>query len=220
METTPTPKLTTVELLDALRNNPEARAAIASLYSKSQNSQRDADIAQRIWAGERYGVLAAEYGISVNRISQIMASRPNPNPQGRPNPNAERDRLILDEARKKVPRAEIARKHNLSVIRVNQIVGAAPKPKKLTFEERVAAAVRKYDSFAALTFAEECLAFFGKNEALARSIVQDYVDGMSQYQLEQKYPPSVVDDGIQWNGMHYISIAGMLYDYEKDEWIR
>lgn len=220
MDTSSPPKLTTVELLEALRNNPEAKAAIASLYSKSQNAQRDADIAQRIWAGERYGVLAAEYGISVNRISQIMASRPNPNPQGRPSPNAERDRLILDDARKKVPRAEIARKHNLSVIRVNQIVGAAPKPKKRTFEERVAEAVRKYDSFEDLTYNEECLVLVGRFESLARRIVQDYVDGMSQYQLEQKYPSSIIDDDIQWSGMHYISVAGMLYDYEKNAWIR
>jgi hypothetical protein len=210
-------QLTTVELLEALRNDPAARAAIASLYTKAKNADRDAEIAHKVWAGAKQSEVAVEYGLSVNRITQIMSTRPNPNPEKR-NPNAERNRLILDAARNKVPRAEIARQHGLSVIRVNQIVGAAPKAKKLTQEERFAISNKKYHAFDDLTFGDECNILVSKYEPIARKIVADRLDGMGQAQLEAKYPPDMTGGDIAWRGGHYIAIADVMYNPITGGW--
>lgn len=209
--------MNTVELLEALRNDPAARAAIASLYSKVRNADRDVEIAHKVWAGAKHSDVAMEYGLSVNRITQIMSTRPNPNPEKR-KPNAERDRLILDAARQKVPRAEIARQHNLSVIRVNQIVGAAPKPKKLTQEELFAKSNKKYHDFDDLTFGDECNILMSKYEAIALDIVSDVLDGMGPAQLEAKYPPDMTGGDIAWGAGHYTAIANMYYNPTTGKW--
>ena len=210
-------QLTTVELLEALRNDPAARAAIAWLYTKAKNADRDAEIAHKVWAGAKQSEVALEYGLSVNRITQIMSTRPNPNPAKR-NPNAERDRLILDKARAKVPRAVIAQEHNLSVIRVNQIVGAAPKAKKMTAEERFAISNKKYHAFDDLTFGDECNILVSKYEPIARQIVADRLDGMGQAQLEAKYPADMTGGDIAWTGGHYLTIADTMYNPTTGRW--
>ena len=215
--TNPTPQLTTVELLEALRNDPAARAAIASLYTKAKNADRDAEIAHKVWAGAKQSEVALEYGLSVNRITQIMSTRPNPNPD-KHKPNAERDAQIVAKARAKVPRAVIAQEHNLSVIRVNQIVGAAPKPKKLTAEERFAISNKKYHAFDDLTFGDECNILVSKYEPIARQILADRLDGMGQAQLEAKYPPDMTGGDIAWRGGHYLTIADLMYHPDTGGW--
>jgi hypothetical protein len=209
--------LTTVELLEALRNDPAARAAIASLYTKAKNADRDAEIAHKVWAGAKHSDVAVEYGLSVNRITQIMSTRPNPNPEKR-NPNAERDRLILDAARRKVPRAEIARQHNLSVIRVNQIVGAAPKASKVTLTERIERSIKRYDAFDELTFDDECNILISKYDGIARQIIQDMLDGMGQAQLSAKYPTDMTGGDIAWDNRHYGALFTLYYNPQTGNW--
>lgn len=213
--------MNTVELLEALRNDPAARAAIASLYSKAhvtvRNADRDAEIALKVWAGAKQSDVALEYGLSVNRITQIMSTRPNPNPE-KVNPHAERNRLILDAARRKVPRAEIARQHNLSVIRVNQIVGAAPKPKKLTLEERFAVSNKRYHDFDDLTFDDECNILMSKYATIALAIVSDVLDGMGSAQLVAKYPPDMTGGDIAWDARHYTAVANLYYNPATGNW--
>ena len=159
-----------------------------------------------------------EYQLSLPRINQIMQLHPNPNPT-RVNPNAERDRLILDAARNKVPRAEIARKHNLSVIRVNQIVGAAPKVKKLTRAEKIAEALRKYDAYEDLTFEDECLIMLAKYDTIARRITQRIIEGANMGVLfDWEYPADCTGGDIKWTIEHYQAIAEMMYHFESGIW--
>jgi hypothetical protein len=184
------------------------------------NLERDQAIAKKIWEGVARRDVAAEYGLSMARIHQIAAQYPNPNPV-RVNPNAERNRLILDEARKKVPRAVIAQKYGLSLIRINQIVGAEPKPKKMTYGERVAEAMRKYDAWEDLTFDEECLIMVTKYEPLARKITQEIVEGATpQVMLQWGYPADCTGNDIAWTPEHYKAIASMMYDFNVGLWKR
>jgi proline dehydrogenase len=216
--TNPATQLTTVELLEALRTNPEARAAIDSLYGKGHNAARDAEIAQKVWAGATHASVARAYNLSVNRIAQIMSSRPNPNPV-KVNPNAERNRLILDAARKKVPRAEIARQHGLSVIRVNQIVGEAPKEVRRSFQDRAREALRKYDAWEDLTFDEECLIMWAKYESKATEITQTIIEGMSpQLAFTWGFPADCTGGDIKWTPEHYQAIAEIMYDFKSGIW--
>ena len=220
--------ITARDLLDRLKDHPEILAEMREILNstittplstkRTDNAERDKTIAQRVWAGEKRLDIAMEYQLSLPRINQIMQMHPNPNPV-KHNPNAERDRLILDAARKKVPRAEIARQHNLSVIRVNQIVGAAPKPTAPTFADRVADALRKYESFDDMTIQEECLVMVGRYEPIARRITQDLLDGMGLQQLEDKYPADITGD-IPWTAEHYRQVASIMYNFETGAWRR
>ena len=222
--------ITARDLLDRLKDHPEILAEMRGILNstittplstkRTDNAERDKTIAQRVWAGEKRLDIAMEYQLSLPRINQIMQANPNPNPNPvKHNPNAERDRLILDAARKKVPRAEIARQHNLSVIRVNQIVGAAPKPTAPTFADRVADALRKYQSFDDMTIQEECLVMVGRYEPIARRITQDLLDGMGLQQLEDKYPADITGD-IPWTAEHYRQVASIMYNFETGAWRR
>lgn len=216
--TNPASELTTVQLLEALRTNPEARAAIDSLYGKGHNAQRDAQIAQKVWAGATQASVAREYNLSVNRIAQIMASRPNPNPV-KVNPHAERNRLILDAARRKVPRAEIARQHGLSVIRVNQIVGAEPKVKKLTLREKAVEVFRKYDAFEDLTFEDECILLATKYNPHGVAIAQHLHSGKdAKALLAWDYRPDFTGGDVKWTAEHYHAVVDLLYNPETNGW--
>ena len=206
--------MTTAELLEALKNNPEARTILKSLYGKGKNTQRDAEIAQRVWAGETQVSLALEYGLSVNRIHQIMATRKNPNPDAtatRPKRNAERDHLILERAKAKKTRQEIANEFGLSVIRVNQIVSASRafgKQQKLTDAQKMELAMQNYLSFKPLTVEDEWRVFVQKHNGIARSIATDMQNGVSQYELDRRYGDSAGED-FKLNHNHYLGI----YDY-------
>lgn len=204
--------MTTVELLEALKNNPEVRSVLKSLYSNGKNADRDAEIAQRVWAGETQVSLALEYGLSVNRIGQIMATRKNPNPPAtKPNRHAERDHLILERAKAKVPRAQIAKEFGLSVIRVNQIVSASRafgKQPKLTDAQKMELAMQNYLSFKPMTVEDEWRVFVQKHNGIARSIATDMQNGVSQYELDRRYGDSAGED-FNLNHNHYLGI----YDY-------
>lgn len=192
--------------------NPEGKV--------NPNLERDQAIAKKIWEGTARRDVAAEYGLSMARINQIAAQYPNPNPV-KVNPHAERNRLILDEARKKVPRAVIAKKYGLSLIRINQIVGAEPKPKKLTYAERVAELMRKYDAFEDLTFEDECMIMIVKYEKIAREITQAIVDKESLDVLfKWAYPADCTGGDITWTPEHYVAIANLMYDFNVGVWKR
>lgn len=226
---------TALALIDKLRHTPEVLEAIrqqlnieandtTSLVEKPKsnrpdNTQRDAEIVAKVHAGTHTRAdIAREYQLSLPRINQIMQLHPNPNPV-KVNPHAERNRLILDEARKKVPRAVIAKKYGLSVIRINQIVGAEPKVKKLTRAERTAEALRKYDAFEALTFEDDCFIMLAKYEPTARAITQAIVDGMTPKLTHTwEYPEDCTGGDIKWTPEHYEAIANIMYDFDAGIW--
>lgn len=216
--------MTTAELLEALKHNHEARAILKGVYGNGKNDKRDAEIARRVWAGETQSSLAMEYGLSVNRVSQIMATRKNPNPNaGRPQRNADRDRLILERANAKKTRSEIAKEFGLSIIRVNQIVStsrAFGKHVKLTEAQKMELAIKKYLSFQELTTEDEWRVFVQKYEHIARKIAEDMRDGMSQYELETKYPPNCVAENIQYNCNHYQAMYHYYIHEESGNWKR
>lgn len=211
--------MTTLELLEALKNNSEARAILSQLYGKSKNGKRDAEIAQRVWAGETQASVAQEFGLSVNRVSQIMATRKSPT--AKPDRFAERNHLILDRIRSKVPRAVIAKEFGLSVIRINQIAGNAKilgAAHTLTLEEKIDNAMQKYDSFEPLTFEEEWRVFVRKYETIARQVAGDLLDGMSQYQIEQKYPSDCTGADLALTFMHYRNAYLYFVDESTNTW--
>jgi hypothetical protein len=218
------------DLLDRLKDHPEILAEMREILNSTttkplsvkrpDNTERDKTIAQRVWNGEKRRDIAMEYQISLPRINQIMQMNPNPNPV-KVNPNAERDRLILDKAAKKVPRAVIAREHGLSVIRVNQIVGSVPKPKKMTFDERVADAMKKYDGFAEMTMQEECLVMIHKYEPIARKLTQHMAEGMSASLIHAwEFPADCTGGDIKWTPEHYEQVASIMYDFPSGIWKR
>lgn len=228
---------TALALIDKLRHTPEILEAIRQQLNieaknnspvtdetpriyKTPNKDRDAEIVAKVHAGTHTRAqIAMEYQLSLPRINQIMQLHPNPNPI-RVNPNAERDRLILDDARKKVPRAEIARKHGLSVIRVNQIVGAAPKVKKMTFAERCTEAMRKYDSWEDLTFEDECLVLITKYEPWARQLTQMMIEGATPETLTYDFAPDCTGSDIAWSAQHFEAVSAMMYHFETGIWRR
>jgi transcriptional regulator with XRE-family HTH domain len=204
--------MTTAELLEALKHNHEARAILKGLYGNGKNDKRDAEIAQRVWAGETQSSLAMEYGLSVNRVSQIMATRKNPNPNaGRPQRNAERDRLILERANAKKTRAEIAKEFGLSVIRVNQIVSASRsfgKQQAKTWEDRAADARTKYAMGQTLTPNEVSMVLITSYSDVCEDIIADMREGKMHDYLEPKYG-NVIDD-LPTNMNHYLDVWAKL----------
>jgi hypothetical protein len=210
--------ITLDQIVEALNTNPTLRADL-SRYISPRNSTRDEDIARRVWAGETHGAVAAAFGLSVNRIAQIMSTRPNPNPSKR-SKNEERDRLILDAVDRKVSRAEIAQTHGLSLVRVNQIVATRPKKKKRTFEVRFAEALVKYKAFDDLTFAEECTLFIGLHEQIARQVVRDMDNGMEQAEIEAKYPPDCTGQDLPLTYDHYNVAYRYFIDPATGAWKR
>lgn len=215
--------MTTAELLEAIKHNSEVRTILKSLYGKGKNDDRDAEIAQRVWAGETQSALAMEYGLSVNRIGQIMSTRKNPNPDaGKPQRNAERDRLILEAANAKKTRAQIAAEFKLSIIRVNQIVSASRafgKQTKQTNAQKMELAMQKYLSFKPLTTDDEWRVFVQKYEPTARAIATDMQNGMSHYELEHKYAGSAGED-FKTTYTHYREIYAYYIDEPSGIWIR
>lgn len=215
--------MTTAELLEALKNNHEARNILRGLYGKGKNDQRDAEIARRVWAGETQASLALEYGLSVNRVSQIMSTRKNPNRDaGKPKRNAERDHLILEAAKAKKTRAEIASQFGLSVIRINQIVSASRafgKQAKLTNAQKMELAMKKYLAFQTLTADDEWRVFVQKYEPTARAIATDMQNGMSQYEVEQKYA-NCADEDFKLNYAHYLEIYRYFIHEDSGIWMR
>lgn len=215
--------MTTAELLEAIKHNHEVRTILKSLYGKAKNTDRDAEIAQRVWAGETQSSLALEYNLSVNRIGQIMATRKNPNPDaGKPQRNAERDRLILEAAKAKKTRAQIAAEFKLSVIRVNQIVSASRafgKQPKLTNAQKMELAMKQYMSFKPLSTDDEWRVFVVKYEPIARAIATDMQNGMSQYELEHKYANSA-DEDFKITYTHCREIYAYYIDEPSGIWKR
>lgn len=216
--------MTSAELLEAIKNNPEVRTILRSLYGKGKNTQRDAEIAQRVWAGETQASLALEYGLSVNRVSQIMSTRKNPNQNaGKPQRNSARDHLILEAANAKKTRAEIAKEFGLSIIRINQIVSASrafTKQTKMTTAQKMELAMQKYLSFQPMTLDDEWRVLVHKYEPTARAIATDMLNGLSQYAMEQKYPPNCVEEDIQYNYAHYVEVYKYFIHAESGIWIK
>ena len=186
------------------------------------NAQRDAELAAKVHAGYPRAELATEYGLSLQRVHQIMRMHPNPNPTApKTKPNATRDAEIIKQVAAKVPRTEIAIKHGISLERVHQIArGTAGKKKKLTFEERVAVSHAKYASFEPLTFGDEVNILVTKYEIVARQIAQDHLNGLSQAQLEAKYPSDMTSGDIAWWGAHYAAAYRHFIDHETGQWVR
>ena len=208
--------ITLDQIVEALNNNPTLKTDL-SRYISPRNTTRDDDIARRVWAGETHGSVAAAYGLSVNRIAQIMATRPNPNPS-KQSKNAERDRLILDAVGRKVSRAEIAQTHGLSVVRVNQIVASKPKPKRRTFAEKLADAHVKYKAFDDLTFEEECVLFIGLHEPTARAEATDIRDGLPQNWIMNSYPPDCTGQDLPLTYDHYLVAHHHFIDPVSGNW--
>lgn len=225
----------TPEILEAIRLllNTEAGEKSPSINrpadsgtmtrSRAANPQRDAELAAKVHAGTPRADVALEYGLSLQRIHQIVRMHPNPNPNPvKVNPNTARDAEIVKQVAAKVPRTEIALKYGISLERVHQIARgtAAKKKRKLTYEELVARAHARYASFEPLAFGDEVLLLASKYEHWARQIVQDRLNGMSQSQLEAKYPSDMTGGDIAWWGAHYSSVVSYFVDPETGKWIR
>lgn len=228
---------TALALIDKLRHTPEILEAIrqqlnieandtTSLVEKAKpprpnNASRDAEIVSKVHAGTHTRAdIAREYQLSLPRINQIMQLHPNPNP-AKVNPHADRNAKIIAKAKAKVPRATIAHEFGLSVIRVNQIIGAVPKVKKMTYAERVAEALRKYDKWEDMTFEEECLIMLSKYDKIAREITQAIVDKESLDVLfKWSYPADCTGGDVKWTPEHYQAIAEMMYDFNVGAWKR
>lgn len=130
---------TAAALIDRIRDNPELMEAIRQQLNKEAgvttpvipkqypNAERDAEIAAKVHAGATHASVAREYNLSLNRVSQIMSTRPNPNPEKR-SPNAERDQAIAKKVWEGTARRDVAAEYGLSVIRVNQILAQYPNP--------------------------------------------------------------------------------------------
>jgi uncharacterized protein (DUF433 family) len=215
-------------LLDKIKDYPEILADMRRILNEGQpmpktrrpsNLERDQTIAKKVWEGASRRDIAHEYGISLPRVNQILMMYPNPNPSTAP-ANAERDAEIVKQVAAKVPRAELAIKYGISLERVNQIARTIPKKRKLTFEERAARSHARYASFEPLTFDDEVNILVTKYEALARKIAQDHLNGLSQAQLEAKYPSDIKDGDIAWWGAHYASAYRHFIDHETGQWIR
>ena len=93
------------DFLALLAISPRVQDAIRALIlvPKTQtgaNATRDADIIQRVNAGEPRRTLAAEYGVSIDRINQIMRGNTVTQPRAKAQapqtkPLTERDKEIL-----------------------------------------------------------------------------------------------------------------------------
>ncbi len=119
------------ELLESIRQQLNLEAGYDKYLPRTQypNAERDAEIAAKIHAGTHtHAQVAIEYQLSLPRIAQIMATRPNPNPEGKVNPNAERDQTIAKRVWEGEARRDIAIEYQLSVGRVNQIMAQYPNP--------------------------------------------------------------------------------------------
>jgi hypothetical protein len=218
------------EILEAIRLllNTEAGEKTPSINRrKTANAgtmtQRDAELSAKVHAGTPRADVALEYGLSLQRVHQIMRMNPNPNPEPvKANKNAARDAEIVKQVAAKIPRTEIAIQYGISLERVHQIARgvAAPSKRKLTFEERAAKSHAKYVSFEPLTFGDEVNILVTKYEPLARKIAQDHLDGLNQAQLEAKYPADITDGDIAWWGAHYSAAYRHFIDHATGQWIR
>lgn len=91
------------EFLALLAISPRVQDAIRALIlvpktPTGANAARDADIIQRVNAGEPRRTLAAEYGVSIDRINQIMRGNTITQPKPRTSqakPLTDRDKEIL-----------------------------------------------------------------------------------------------------------------------------
>jgi len=210
--------MTAADLLARLKDLPEIRADLRDLLNaefaepiprrKPVNTQRDLEIAKRVWAGERRQDLAAEYGIGLPRIHQLMAMHPNPDKTPKPKQNAERDRLILERAKAKTPRAVIAKEFGLSLIRVHQIVGAEPKAQAKTWDDRAADARTKYAMGQTLTPKEVSMVLITSYSDVCEDIIADMREGKMHDYLEPKYG-NVIDD-LPTNMNHYLDVWAKL----------
>lgn len=224
--------MTATSLLERLSDFPELRAELRDLLNeeananypkrKPSNKARDLEIAKRVWAGESRRTLAQEYGIGLPRVHQIMAMNPNPDPTPKAHPNAARDAEIVAMAQNKISRAVIAKSFGLSLIRIHQIIGAEPKSKykTITLEDKIKYAMQKYDSFEPLTFEEEWRVFVRKYETIARQVASDLLNGMSQYQIEQKYPSDCTGADLALTFMHYRNAYLYFVDESTNAWKR
>lgn len=195
--------MTALDLLDRLKDFPQIRAELRDLLNaesaepiprrKPVNTQRDLEIAKRVWAGERRQDLAAEYGIGLPRIHQLMAMHPNPDKTPKPKQNADRDHLILERAKAKTPRAVIAKEFGLSLIRVHQIVGAEPKAQPKTWDDRAADARTKYAMGQPLTWSETTMVLITSYSDLCEAIIADMREGKTHLYLEPKYGGAIDD---------------------------
>lgn len=232
---------TAAMLIDKLRHSPEILEAIRlqlntehlsnspiaaeqpkpAPQKRPDNKPRDAEIAAKVHAGTHTRAqVAIEYQLSLPRINQIMQMNPPAEGTVRANKNAERDRLILDAVGRNVPRVDLARTYGLSLERVNQICRGVAKPKKRTFEMRLAEALVKYKAFDDLTFAEECTLFIGLHEQIARQVVRDMDNGMEQAEIEAKYPPDCTGQDLPLTYDHYNVAYRYFIDPATGAWKR
>jgi len=206
--------MTASNLLDRLKDHPELRSELRDLLNaeandtyprrKPSNTERDLEIAKRVWSGENRRDLASEYGIGLPRVHQIMAMHPNPDPKPKKNSNAERDAKIVAKARAKVPRAVIAKEFGLSLIRVHQIIGAEPKTKAKTWDERASDARTKYALGQPLTPNEVTMVLLTGYPDLCEDIIADMRDGKTHEHLEPKYSNAI--DDLPTNMDNYLDI--------------
>lgn len=206
--------MTAATLLERLKDVPEIRADLYALLDaefnpayprrKPTNTERDLEIAKRVWAGESRREIAAEYGLGLPRIHQIMAANPNPAPTTKVNRNAERDAQIVAKARAKTPRAVIAKEFGLSLIRVHQIVGAEPKAQAKTWDERASDARTKYAMGQKLTPNETTMVLITSYTDVCEDIIADMREGKMHDYLEPKYRDAI--DELPTNMDNYLDM--------------
>lgn len=214
--------MTASDLLERLKDLPQIRADLRDLLNaesaepiprrKPVNTARDLEIAKRIWAGETRRDLAAEYGIGLPRVHQIMAMHPNPDKTPKPNRNAERDAQIVARARAKTPRAVLAKEFGLSLIRIHQIVGAEPKAQPKTWEERATESRTKYAMGQPLKRDEITMVLITSYQDLCDDIIADMREGKMHDYLEPKYGNAI--DDLPTNMDNYLGIWKKLCPME------
>ena len=107
----PAPERVIYKLIKAHLAPPKVGRPIA-------NTNRDADIVNEASAGATHASIANKYGLSIVRISQIIAR----STVERPAKNVTRDQGIADRAVAGITHATIANEYGLSMARVSQIV--------------------------------------------------------------------------------------------------
>ena len=224
--------MTAATLLERLEDRPEILAEMRELLNKKLrphrvgrptiNAERDAEIAAKVWAGTDRRLVCHEYGLSMARINQILAYHKNPNPAPK-NKNEERDRLILERVKMKVPRTKIAKEFGLSFARVNQIVLIAKahgESLSFTLEGKIDRAMKKYSTFEPLEFHEIWYVFVRMYESIARKVAGDLLNGMSQYEIMQKYPSDCTGGDLELEFMHYRNAYLYFVDESTNTWKR
>ena len=224
--------MTAAALLERLEDRPEILAEMREILNQklrparvgrpTVNAKRDEEIAAKVWAGTDRRVVCHEYGLSLPRINQILAYHRNPNPMPI-DKNIERNRLILERVKMKVPRAKIAKEFGLSLGRISQIVDMAKahgEAMTFTLEDKIDQAMKKYATFEPLTFHEVWYVFVRMYESIARKVAGDILNGMSQYEVMQKYPSDCTGGDLELEFMHYRNAYLYFVDEDTNSWKR